>query len=146
MCRASCSCRSLSSLLSLSTVVLAISAALTLCLKASAVFTIPTLELLLVKELRPVSHQIPIGILLPQPPCVPIYQPLGTLGRHFARVSGPETTSEIKNFLSNAWVNEQCLHFKWTSHSQHRKSKGNAHSYYISLEYYTSYALVCFPQ
>jgi len=57
-----------------------------------------TPKLLLVSLLRPVTHQIPIGILLSQPPCVPVNRLLSTLARHFAR----EATSEIKIFLSNA--------------------------------------------
>ena len=52
------------------------------------------LELLIVGILRPGSHQIPIRILLTQPPRVPVDQLLGTVAR--------ETTSEIKIFLSNA--------------------------------------------
>ena len=56
------------------------------------------LELLIVGILRPGSHQIPIRILLTQPPCVPVDQLLGTVARQPAR----ETTSEIKVFLSNA--------------------------------------------
>ena len=34
------------------------------------------------------------------PTILPVNQPLGTVARHFAK----ETTSEIKNFLSNVWV------------------------------------------
>ena len=61
------------------------------------------LELLIVGILRPGSHQITIRILLTQPPCVPVDQLLGTVARHPAR----ETTSEIKIFLSNAWVSHR---------------------------------------
>ena len=63
---------------------------------------IPTPKLLLVNLLRPVTHRIPIGILLSQPPCVPVNWLLGTLTRHFP-------TSEIKIFLSNAQVRRQSL-------------------------------------
>ena len=62
--------------------------------------TIPALELLLVEILRPVSHQIPIHILLTKSPCVPVNQLLGTVARRFAK----ETTFETKIFLSNVWV------------------------------------------
>ena len=63
---------------------------------------IPTPELLLVNIMCSVSHQIPIGVLLSQPPCVPVNWLLGTLTRHFP-------TSEIKIFLSNAQVRRQSL-------------------------------------
>ena len=59
-----------------------------------------TTKLLLDNLRRPVTHRIPIGILLSQPPCVPVNRLLSTLARHFAR----EATSEIKIFLSNALV------------------------------------------
>ena len=87
---------------------------------------IPTPELLLVNIMCSVSHQIPIGVLLSQPPCVPVNWLLGTLARHF-------DASQIKIFLSNAWVSH-C----WATHtslinitrcdSQHRKAM--AHSCY----------------
>ena len=59
------------------------------------------LELLIVGILGPGSHQIPIRILLTQPPCVPVDQLLGTVARHPAR----ETTSEISAGLRTT----QCL-------------------------------------
>ena len=52
---------------------------------------IPALELFLVKILRPVSLQIPICILLTQPPLVPFDYLFGTSARHLAS----ETNSEI---------------------------------------------------